>query len=65
MAPPRYPGAGVPAGHAVAAYLREGATALGYGIMVLTIEQDKIGEITGFADPTLFPVFDLATRTNW
>lgn len=50
---------------AVAAYLREGATALGYGIMVLTIERDKIGEITGFADPTLFPLFGLASRIDW
>lgn len=50
---------------AVAAYLREGATALGYGIMVLNIERDKIGEITGFADPALFPLFGLATRIDW
>lgn len=50
---------------AVAAYLREGATALGYGIMVLTIEQGRIGEITGFADPTLFPVFGLPSRIDW
>jgi RNA polymerase sigma-70 factor (ECF subfamily) len=50
---------------AVAAYLREGATALAYGVRVLTIAKDKIGEITGFAEPTLFPVFDLATRTDW
>jgi hypothetical protein len=33
--------------------------------MVLTVAKDKIGEITGFAEPTLFPVFDLATCIDW
>jgi len=31
--------------------------------MVLTITDDRVDTITGFADPGLFPVFDLpATR---
>ena len=46
---------------AVAAYVRDedgnGSTA--YGIMVLTIDGDRIIEITGFADPALFPAFGL------
>ena len=45
----------------VAAYGRDedgnGSTA--YGIMVLTIDGDRITEITGFADPALFPAFGL------
>lgn len=51
-------------GHpAVAAYLPDGSTGdcRGYGIMVLTIDGDEIASITGFADPDLFPVFDLPT----
>jgi RNA polymerase sigma-70 factor, ECF subfamily len=51
-------------GHpAVAAYLPDGSTGdcRGYGIMVLTIDGDEITSITGFADPDLFPVFDLPT----
>jgi len=49
-------------GHpAVAAYLPDGSTGecRGYGIMVLTIDATAIGEITGFADPALFPFFGL------
>jgi RNA polymerase sigma-70 factor (TIGR02960 family) len=50
---------------AVAAYLRDGGTARAYGIMVLTIQDSLIGEITGFADPSLFPLFGLPQRTPW
>jgi RNA polymerase sigma-70 factor (TIGR02960 family) len=50
---------------AVAAYLRDGITARGYGIMVLTLHEDRIGEITGFADPSLFPFFDLHAQIDW
>ena len=49
---------------AVAAYVRdegsEGSSA--YGIMVLTVEGDRIIGITGFADPGLFPDFGLPAR---
>lgn len=31
----------------------------GYGIMVLTISDDKVATITGFPDPGLFPLFGL------
>jgi RNA polymerase sigma-70 factor, ECF subfamily len=34
----------------------------GYGIMVLTVEGEEIAEITGFGDPTLFPLFGLPTE---
>jgi RNA polymerase sigma-70 factor (ECF subfamily) len=46
---------------AVAAYLPDESTqgCQGYGIMVLTVVGDQIGTITGFADPSLFPLFDL------
>jgi RNA polymerase sigma-70 factor (ECF subfamily) len=46
---------------AVAAYLPDGdrEECLGYGIMVFTIAEEKITAIVGFADPGLFPVFDL------
>jgi RNA polymerase sigma-70 factor (ECF subfamily) len=46
---------------AVAAYIRDpgGRPATAYGIMVLTIDGSVIGEITGFADPALFPFFGL------
>ena len=42
---------------AVAAYVRdaEGRSSSGYGIMVLTVDGGHITEITGFADPVLFP----------
>ena len=50
---------------AVAAYLRDGATARAYGIMVLTIRAGLIGEITGFADPSLFPLFGLPLQADW
>jgi RNA polymerase sigma-70 factor (TIGR02960 family) len=50
---------------AVAAYLRDDDTASAYGIMVLTIQAGLIGEITGFADPSLFPLFGLPQRTPW
>jgi len=49
---------------ATAACLRDpdgnGSTA--YGIMVLTADGDHITEITGFADPALFPAFGLPAR---
>jgi RNA polymerase sigma-70 factor (ECF subfamily) len=46
---------------AVAAYVRDadGNGSNAYGIMVLTIDGDRIVEITGFADPALFPAFGL------
>ena len=50
---------------AVAAYLRDGATARAYGIMVLAIRNDAVGEITGFSDPSLFPLFGLPRETAW
>ena len=50
---------------AVAAYLRDGDTARAYGIMVLTVHAGLIGEITGFADPELFPLFGLPTQADW
>jgi RNA polymerase sigma-70 factor (ECF subfamily) len=33
-----------------------------YGLMVLVLDGDRIGEIVGFADPSLFPAFGLPTR---
>jgi RNA polymerase sigma-70 factor (TIGR02960 family) len=50
---------------AVAAYLRDGAIARAYGIMVLTVHAGLIGEITGFADPELFPLFGLPRQADW
>jgi len=50
---------------AVAAYMREGDMANAYGIMVLTVQAGRIGEITGFADPALFPLFGLPVRAGW
>jgi len=50
---------------AVAAYQRDGAVARGYGIMVLTVRDDTISEITGFADPALFPLFGLSQQAPW
>jgi RNA polymerase sigma-70 factor (TIGR02960 family) len=50
---------------AVAAYLRDGAVARAYGIMVLTVHADLIGEITGFAEPSLFPLFGLPQQVAW
>jgi RNA polymerase sigma-70 factor (TIGR02960 family) len=52
---------------AVAAYVRDAdessaSVSRAYGIMVLTADGDRISEITGFADPALFPVFDLPPR---
>jgi RNA polymerase sigma-70 factor (ECF subfamily) len=49
---------------AVAAYVRDGGGggANAYGIMVLTTDAEHIIEITGFADPALFPAFDLPAR---
>jgi hypothetical protein len=49
---------------AVAAYVRDadGNGGSAYGIMVLTIAGDHIAEITGFADPGLFPAFGLPAR---
>ena len=46
---------------ALAAYVldREAGVYRAYGIMVLTLERDAIAEITGFGDPTLFPLFGL------
>jgi RNA polymerase sigma-70 factor (ECF subfamily) len=50
---------------AMAAYMRDGDTAQAYGIMVLTIHAGLIGEITGFADPELFPLFGLPKQAAW
>jgi RNA polymerase sigma-70 factor (ECF subfamily) len=50
---------------AVAAYQREGAVTRAYGIMVLTVHAGMIGEITGFADPSLFPLFGLPQQAAW
>ena len=50
---------------AVAAYLRDGAIARAYGIMVLTVHAGLIVEITGFADPELFPLFGLPAQPDW
>jgi RNA polymerase sigma-70 factor, ECF subfamily len=49
---------------AVAAYVRDsdGGGATAYGIMVLTGDGGHIIEITGFADPALFPDFGLQAR---
>jgi len=45
--------------------MRDGATARAYGIMVLTVQAGLIGEITGFADPSLFPLFGLPQQADW
>jgi RNA polymerase sigma-70 factor (TIGR02960 family) len=50
---------------AVAAYVRDGAAARAYGIMVLTVHAGQISEITGFADPSLFPLFGLPLQADW
>ena len=50
---------------AMAAYMRDGDTAQAYGIMVLTVHAGLIGEITGFADPELFPLFGLPKQAAW
>jgi len=50
---------------AVAAYQRDGGTARAYGIMVLTVHEGLISEITGFADPSLFPLFGLPVEADW
>jgi RNA polymerase sigma-70 factor (ECF subfamily) len=50
-------------GHpAVAAYLPDehSGDCRGYGIMVLTVDGDQVATITGFPEPELFPVFELA-----
>jgi len=46
---------------AVAAYVldSDGRKHHAYGLMVLTVDGEEIAEITGFADPTLFPLFGL------
>jgi hypothetical protein len=49
----------------VAAYIRDGGTARGYGIMVLTIRNRMVDEITGFADPSLFALFGLPRQADW
>jgi RNA polymerase sigma-70 factor, ECF subfamily len=49
-------------GPAVAAYLTDPAgTPTAFGLMAFTIEGDRIDTVTGFPDPTLFPVFGLRT----
>jgi len=49
-------------GPAVAAYLPDHTgTAAPYGLMALTITDGAIATITGFPDPTLFPIFGLPT----
>jgi RNA polymerase sigma-70 factor (TIGR02960 family) len=50
---------------AVAAYTRARDRAEAYGIMVLTARDGQISEITGFADPSLFPLFGLPQQTAW
>jgi RNA polymerase sigma-70 factor (TIGR02960 family) len=50
---------------ALVAYMRDGSAARAYGIMVLTTHDGMIGEITGFADPSLFPLFGLPWQTAW
>ena len=45
--------------------MRDGMAVRAYGIMVLTVRDGMIGEITGFADPSLFPLFGLPQRTAW
>ena len=49
---------------AVAAYSQDGDRPgmSAYGIMVLAVDGEHIIEITGFADPTLFPAFGLPVR---
>jgi len=49
---------------AVAAYIQDddGPGMFAYGIMVLAVDGDHLIEITGFADPALFPVFGLPMR---
>jgi hypothetical protein len=54
--PPRYTGF---------ADLRDDTTARAYGIMVLTVRAGLTGEITGFADPSLFPLFGLPQQADW
>jgi ketosteroid isomerase-like protein len=51
---------------AVAAYVRDadGSGSTAYGVMVLAIDGDRIIEITGFADPALFPAFGLPARAE-
>jgi RNA polymerase sigma-70 factor (TIGR02960 family) len=45
---------------ALAAYLPDDAgPCRGYGLMVLTVADDAVAEIVGFADPALFEHFDL------
>jgi RNA polymerase sigma-70 factor, ECF subfamily len=46
---------------ALAAYLLDAAAAVyrAYGIMVFTLDEDAIVEITGCGDPALFPIFGL------
>ena len=48
----------------MAAYVRDadGSGSTAYGIMVLAVDGDRIIEITGFADPALFPAFGLPVR---
>ena len=33
--------------------------------MVLTVRAGLTGEITGFADPSLFPLFGLPQQADW
>jgi RNA polymerase sigma-70 factor (ECF subfamily) len=49
---------------AVAAYVHDadGPAMSAYGIMVLAVDGDHIIDITGFADPALFPAFGLPVR---
>jgi RNA polymerase sigma-70 factor (TIGR02960 family) len=47
---------------AVAAYAPGASASSAYGIMALTTDGDRITEITGFADPALFPAFGLPAR---
>ena len=49
---------------AMAAYVRDndGGGCSAYGIMVLTVDGDHVIEITGFADPAIFPDFGFPAR---
>ena len=51
---------------AVAAYVLDLASRRhrAYGLMVFTVDDEQIAEITGFADPTLFPPFALPAELD-
>ncbi|HYB87965.1 MAG TPA: hypothetical protein VEC76_13990 [Streptosporangiaceae bacterium] len=47
---------------AITSFSRGQRLTTAYGIMVVAVDGDHIIEITGFADPALFPVFGLPVR---